>query len=327
MKNTVSGIATGISFVDEMTGGIHKGELSTLLAYTGHCKTTLAVNIAYNSLKMGQNVLYLSLEVNKENIYFDFISRHSNDSKFKFRVGHYDLKKRKLKPEQWDYVKNKIMPDFEKLPGNVYVADETELENYSTYSLEAKFREIDNLAIEQTGHGIDVVVIDHVQLLKFGGNRPSSSTGEVINEYVSWFRQNAMNWLRTDRQVAFLLLSQANRTGYSYAKDRNGKYDLTSMAEANELERASTLILSIFAEPEMKDMGVAKVQILKYRDSRDENEPTEVNVDLPYYVFGDLESVHTSISQDLGDEAIEALDNGDDILDSFKGIIPDDFSL
>ena len=99
------------------------------------------------------------------------------------------------------------------------------------------------------------------------------------------------------------------------------------MAEANELWRGSTLILSIFAEPEMKDMGVAKVQILKYRDSRDENEPTEVNVDLPYYVFGDLESVHTSISQDLGDEAIEALDNGDDILDSFKGIIPDDFSL
>ena len=194
MKNTVSGIATGISFVDEMTGGIHKGELSTLLAYTGHCKTTLAVNVAYNSLKMGQNVLYLSLEVNKENIYFDFISRHSNDSKFKFRVGHYDLKKRKLKPEQWDYVKNKIMPDFEKFPGNVYVADETELENYSTYSLEAKFREIDNLAIEQTGHGIDVVVIDHVQLLKFGGNRPSSPPGAAPPAPAPPPRQNAKNW-------------------------------------------------------------------------------------------------------------------------------------
>ena len=157
-------------------------------------------------------------------------------------------------------------------------------------------------------------------MLKFGGKKPASNTGEIINEYVSWFRQMAMNWLRLDRQVAFVLLSQANRTGYSIAKENNGKYDLTSMAEANELERASTLILSIFAEPEMKDMGITKVQILKYRDSKDENEPTEVGVDLPYYVFGDLEPGSGTISTDLSNsiEDIEALDKDDSILNSLQ---------
>ena len=91
------------------------------------------------------------------------------------------------------------------------------------------------------------------------------------------------------------------------------------MAEANELERASALILTVYAESEMKDLGVAKVQILKYRDSRNEDDPTEVNIDLQYYLFGDLSEGTTSISSEISPETeniLEHLDsndlNGDD---------------
>ncbi|MBQ2639277.1 MAG: hypothetical protein IJF92_00725 [Bacilli bacterium] len=108
------GIPTGISFVDEMVGGIHKGEVTCIAGYAGHCKTTLAVNSAYNALKSGFNVLYCSFEVPKESIYNDFLSRHSNDNKFKMRIPHYGLKKRSLKPEQWDYVKEVIRTRFKK---------------------------------------------------------------------------------------------------------------------------------------------------------------------------------------------------------------------
>ena len=313
------GISTGVEFIDEMTGGIHKGEVSSIVAFAGHGKTTFAVNIAHNALTQGNNVLYLSLEVPKESIYFDFISRHSNSSKFKMRIGHYDLKKRKLKPEEWDYTKNTIIPDFNNMKGQVYIVDETEIDSYTQFSLETKFGEIEKLANEETGHGIDVVVIDHVQLLKFNTGKYSNSTGDVINEFVSWFRQNAMNWLKTGRQVAFLVLSQANRAGYEEARNNNGKYGATAMAEANELERASALILTVYAESEMKDLGVAKVQILKYRDSRNEDDPTEVNIDLQYYLFGDLSEGTTSISSEISPETeniLEHLDsndlNGDD---------------
>src|SRR5699024_7435226 len=107
---------------------------------------------------------------------------------------------------------------------------------YTQFSLESKFREIDKIATEETGHGIDVVVIDHAQLLKFNGKRQVTSTGDVINEFVSYFRQSALNWLKTGRQVAFVILSQANRGGYDEARNNNGKYSLLAMAEANELE-------------------------------------------------------------------------------------------
>ena len=318
------GLSTGIEFVDEMTGGIHKGEVSTIVAFTGHGKTTLAVNIAYNALLKGNNILYLSLEVSKESIYFDFISRHSNSPKFKMRVGHYDLKKRALKPEVWEYTKNTIIPDFNNLSGQAYIADETEIDSYTQFSLESKFREIDKIATEETGHGIDVVVIDHAQLLKFNGKRQVTSTGDVINEFVSYFRQSALNWLKTGRQVAFVILSQANRGGYDEARNNNGKYSLLAMAEANELERASTLILSVYGEKDMLELGITKVQILKYRDSRSDDDPTEVNVDLQYYLFGDLSEGASAIKPEISDDTSKLLnsyDNGNvenDIMAEFS---------
>lgn len=311
-KEFSQGIPTGISFVDEITGGIHKGEITSLVAFAGHCKTTLGVNISYNAARTSNNVLYVSFEVSKESVYFDFISRHSNEPKFKMRIPHFGLKKRGLKPEQWEYAKKEIIPDFNNLDGKVYIVDETEFDNYSLFTFEAKFREIEKLTIEETGHGIDVVVIDHVQLLKFGSDKRTTSTGEVINEYISWFRQNAINWLKTGRQVAFICLSQANRSGYEYARENNGKYGATAMAEANELERASTLILTIYAESEMKDLGLAKVQILKYRDSKNEDDPTEVSIDLPYYLFGDNIDGVSEVSPEISSDTINMLNQSDD---------------
>ena len=324
------GIPTGITFIDEMVGGIHKGEITTFSGFAGHCKTTAAVNAAYNALIQGENVLYCSFEVPKDSIYSDFISRHSNNRKFKMRIPHYDVKKRKLKPEQWKYVSEEIIPDLNHgYDGRLYVVDETEFDNYSQYVFESKFREIEKVALEETGHGIDVIVIDHIQLLKFGYGR-SSNTGEVINEYVSYFRQQAMNWLKTGRQVAFVILSQTNRAGYEYAKENNGKYGATAMAEANELERASTLIITVYAETEMKDLGMVKVQILKYRDNRNEDDPTEVNVDLKYYLFGDAidgtSEISSSVSEDTED-LLDKIDENTDILDDFSEFMPSDINL
>lgn len=324
------GIPTGITFIDEMVGGIHKGEITTFSGFAGHCKTTAAVNAAYNALIQGENVLYCSFEVPKDSIYSDFISRHSNNRKFKMRIPHYDVKKRKLKPEQWKYVSEEIIPDLNHgYDGRLYVVDETEFDNYSQYVFESKFREIEKVALEETGHGIDVIVIDHIQLLKFGYGR-SSNTGEVINEYVSYFRQQAMNWLKTGRQVAFVVLSQTNRAGYEYAKENNGKYGATAMAEANELERASTLIITVYAETEMKDLGMVKVQILKYRDNRNEDDPTEVNVDLKYYLFGDAidgtSEISSSVSEDTED-LLDKIDENTDILDDFSEFMPSDINL
>ncbi|MBQ9441579.1 MAG: hypothetical protein IJU55_01015, partial [Selenomonadaceae bacterium] len=43
---------------------------------TGGFKTTFMVNLAYNKILEGRNVVFFSLEVTKEDMYYDFLSLH-----------------------------------------------------------------------------------------------------------------------------------------------------------------------------------------------------------------------------------------------------------
>ena len=127
------------------------------------------------------------------------------------------------------------------------------MDSYSLFSLESKLSDINKLSKEQTGNGIDLVVVDHAQLLKF--SKDMSSAGletSVINMYVSFFRQQCMNFVKEKRNIAVLMLSQANRGGWEDAVRHQGTYTLTALADANELERASSLVMSVFSSDPLK---------------------------------------------------------------------------
>lgn len=221
-------------------------------------------------------------------MYYDLLSRHSTNPEFKHHIEHEAFKKKELSDDKFKYVEETIYPSLKSLPGNIYIVDETELEAYSFYSLEAKFREIDKLAVESTNHGIDLLIIDHAQLLKFDASMKGiGNETNVVNAYVSFFRQNALNWIKSGRQISVLVLSQASREGWKEAVRAEGKYRLTALAEANELERASSLVLSVYSSDALKEMKEAKVQILKNRDGQVWIDPQEVYVEPAYYIFGD----------------------------------------
>lgn len=298
-----NGIMTGVTKIDDDIGGLQSGTLATILGFTGSFKTTWALNIAYNAIESGKNVLYLSLEVTKENIYYNLLSRHSFDSKFSTHIEHLDLKRKNVADKDFEYLENTIYPDFRSIKGHIYIVDETELEAYSFYALETKFREIDKIAVSETGHGIDLLVIDHAQLLKFDQSMKGiGNETNVVNAYISFFRQCALNWIKSGRQISVLILSQSSREGWKEAVKREGQYRLTALAEANELERASSIVLSVFSSESLKQMKSAKVQILKNRDGQAWSEPMEVFVDPVYYAFGDLKGgIAPSSSYNIGD--------------------------
>lgn len=321
-KNKVvdSGISSSVNEIDKDTGGLQPGTITTILGFTGAFKTTWAINIAYNSAKNNKNTLYLSLEVTKENIYYDLLSRHSADSKFNTHIEANSLKHKKLTDEQLSFLENKVYPDFNSLNGKIYIIDETELENYSFYSLENKFREIDEIAVEETGHGIDLLVIDHAQLLKFDSSMKGiGNETNIVNAYVSFLRQQSLNWIKTGRSVATLVLSQASRTGHTEAEKNNGVYKLTALAEANELERASSLVLSTYVDESLKNTKQARIQIIKNRDGLTWMDPIDIFIDPAYYIFGDKDkklSVNPTSSFDFGNLSDMLNVNLDDSLSS-----------
>ena len=285
----VKGIPTGIPEIDDRTGGLQTGSLNTLAGFAGAGKTTAAVNIAYNALEIGKNVCYLTLEVPKVDMYYNFGSRHSFSKEFPKPISHSIVKKNSLSEKDTDYFFDNVMNDFvEKYGKRLYIVDETDFSNYDFSTIESKLREIDKIAESETGSGIDLVVVDQAQLLKFGGGMGKvDKETSVIYLYVSFFRQQAISFLHTKRTCCVLMLSQINREGYKRAMKKDGEYNLTDLAEANELERASSLVITIYSDESLKLSRQVKTQLLKSRSGATMMDPIVVFMDPEYYVFGD----------------------------------------
>lgn len=277
----------GLSFLcpalDDLTGGISNGELCTILGASGSMKTTYSSNIAFNAVKEGKNVLYLSLEEQPMKLYSKWLSRASVD------IGKplpaIDIVQRNLDEKDEKILFDEVLPYFEGLPGRLYIVGEQELGDYSLTSFESKFKEIDKLAIEQTGHGVDLLVVDHIQLIKFAVTNMDPTT--VINMYVSFFRQQCLSWLHEKRSIAVILLSQANRDGLAYAKRNNGAYLANHVAEASEVIRASSYIISVYTDDKVQFTKLLVVGAVKLRGSQLPPGTINVFADGEFYQVGD----------------------------------------
>lgn len=238
----------GISFLspelDQLTGGIMPGQVCTILGAPGSMKTTYSSNIAYNAMKDGKNVLYLSLEEQPMQLLSKLLSRCSVDINKPLK--QKDIVQKTLEDKDKELLFNDVFEAYKSFPGKIYIVGEQDLSDYSLSTLESKFREIDKLAIKETEHGIDLVVVDHIQLLKFAIS--GLDTISTINMYVSFFRQQSLSWLHEKRNISVILLSQANREGYAYAQKNNGAYLSQHVAEASEVERASAYIISVYTD-------------------------------------------------------------------------------
>lgn len=74
LANPVSN--TGLDKVDDEIRAFYKGEIVTIQAGTGVGKTRFAVNIGYNGMKMGRDVLYVTLEQKATRVFPMFLARH-----------------------------------------------------------------------------------------------------------------------------------------------------------------------------------------------------------------------------------------------------------
>lgn len=285
-KELAFGFSTCVDQIDEETGGFHKGTLNTILGFAGSGKTTWTVNVGYNATLQGFNVAYISLEISKQHLICDLLSRHSNEPVFSKQLEHKSLKHRALDEKDEQYLFNNIYPHFAETIGkHFYIIDESDIAEYSPTFFSSILENLDNKFKKETGKGIDLIFVDHVQLLKASSSLGIRDTREIINLFVSFFRKQAVNFLGTKRQVCIILLSQANREGWKYAKKHNGVYQLSALAEANELERASNIVLSIYTDEAMLMANQAKAKICKSRDSCAMEEPVDTYIDPATYLF------------------------------------------
>lgn len=302
----------GISFLcpelDKRTGGIQNGTICTIAGAPGSMKTTYAVNICYNAIKQGKNVCYLSLEETPLQLYSKLLSRASLDSGTPLPTS--EITRSCLSDNDKDILFDKVYPYLENQIGTFYILGERDFYSYGQAEIENKLKVVDELIKQKSkdkqneeNHGIDIVVVDHIQLLKYASSVKDEY--RVINEYVSFFRRQSQSFLKTNREIVIILLSQVNREGIAYAPKHDGTYLTQHVAEASEVERASAYIVSVYTDSMVQITKQLKVGAIKLRGSQLPTSTITISAEGEYYQVGDIlipEQSDYSDSIELNDE-------------------------
>jgi hypothetical protein len=326
-KANKSGLKTFVDQIDDEIGSIPAGAMCTLAGFTGSYKTTWAGNIALKNALEGKHIVYISLEVSKELLEYSLLSLFSNDSRFASNqsapLAQKDIMQSKLTDDGVNFLCDVLEPEYRRvIEPNLKIIDRSYFKSYN----ESEF--IDILYRVDDEMPIDAIFIDHVGELAlrsslYNGN----NTGAIINKYVSFFGTLTVDFRQKDgkkRQVATVLIAQTNRSGWkeayaSFSKltsvtrggDKNkhldtqaNGYKITALSDANELERFSSIVMSVFYDINIfKTNKVAYVQLLKTRYGN-LIQPTPVSVSPEVFNFGGNASVDES---ELGSDLINEM--------------------
>lgn len=288
-KNRPRGIVTGVRRLDEVTGGIGYGVVTTIAGWVGSYKSLFKTNLNYNALTLGYGVLDGSLEIPKDDLYFQYLARHSFHPKF-LGIGQpvdwRGVSKALLTPEQESFLWGVVEPDFKALPGKLIVAEQMDIPGWDYLTLRAWLDALGD---------IDIMSVDFVQMLMLDGSQakgirePRDYGNFVINE----LRKLAVGSENLDKpgdiseRRIVLLLSQSNRDGFAEATENKGQYTLRALSDLNMLERASSYVIFVYVDDELRASGQAKIQLAKHRFGEVINEPLAVPVDARYLMIGD----------------------------------------
>src|SRR5258706_3452107 len=242
----IKGISTGFSKLDEMTGGLHAGELIILAARPSMGKTALALNIAQHVAMQShekQTVALFSLEMSRESLLTRMICASARVDQQKFRAGYLNEEdRRRLRKATNDLVQ---APFFIDDTAGAHLMD-----------IHAKLRRL------KSEHGLALVVIDYLQLMSGRGRY------ENRNQEISTISRG-LKLLAKALKVPMLVLSQLNRAPETRPGDHRPQ--LSDLRESGSIEQDADLVAFIFREEVYKPndeslRGLAELLVAKQRN-------------------------------------------------------------
>ena len=240
------GISTGFLKLDEMTGGLHGGELFILAARPAMGKTALALNIAQHvalNPKDPRPVAVFSLEMSKESLLTRLVCAGARVDQQKFRAGYLNSdERRRLQVALGDLMEAPLFLD--------------DSAGINMMDIHSKLRKM------QQQHGLGLVVIDYLQLMSTRGRV------ENRNQEVSQLSRG-LKLLSKELNVPIITLSQLSRAVESRQGDH--KPQLSDLRESGSIEQDADVVAFVFREeyykPDREDLrGQAELILAKQRN-------------------------------------------------------------
>ncbi len=238
----LTGISTGFSNFDEKTSGLQKSDLIIVAGRPSMGKTSFAMNLAENAVMGTENsVAVFSMEMPGEQLALRMMSSFG-------RIDSHNLRTGKLDDQDWP----RLISSVNMLSKARLFIDDTP--SLSPTEIRARTRRL------KREHGLDLVIIDYLQLMQIGGNTENRAT--EISEI-----SRSLKALAKELNVPVIALSQLNRS----VEQRPDKRPVMSdLRESGGIEQDADVILFIYRDevynPESNDKGTAEILIRKQRN-------------------------------------------------------------
>lgn len=220
------GIPTGFPKLDRLTSGLQRSDLIILAARPGMGKTSLALNIAMNAAKTaGAQVMIFSLEMGSVQLGNRLLASEAGVDSYAIRDG--------------SVYKNK--DDVERLAEATSVLSSAPIFINSTSGI--SINEIKNKCRRKKAKGgLDLVVVDYLQLMDFGGTGKASSRPENRQQEVATLSR-MLKQLAMEMDCPVLVLSQLSRG----IESRTGhKPMLSDLRESGAIEQDADIVMFIY---------------------------------------------------------------------------------
>lgn len=242
-KGNVTGLPTGFTDLDYKTSGFQNSDLILVAARPSMGKTAFVLNIAqYMAFKKNLSVAIFSLEMSKQQLMNRLLSMESRVDSQSMRTGN-------LKDEDW----SKLIESAGVIGDSNLIIDDTP--GITVRELRSKCRRY------KLEHGLDIVMIDYLQLMS-GGGRGSDSRQQEISDI-----SRSLKGLARELNVPVVALSQLSRAVESRTDHRPM---LSDLRESGAIEQDADVVMFIYRDDyykkdsEMK--GVAEIIIAKQRN-------------------------------------------------------------
>ena len=237
----VYGVPTDFIELDELTGGLHGGQMIVIAARPGVGKSTLALDIARSAaIHHHMATVFFSLEMSRTELAMRILSAEG-----KISMGR--LKKGDLDTEGWTNLAT-LQGRIDSAP--LFIDDSP---NMTLMEIRAKCRRL------KQRNDLKLVVLDYLQLMSSG--KKVESRQQEVSEF-----SRSLKLLAKELDVPVIALSQLNRG----SEQRTDKRPMVSdLRESGSIEQDADMVILLHREdmynPDSDRVGEADMIIAKHR--------------------------------------------------------------
>ena len=230
-KGEITGIASGFTDLDKLTAGFHENQLIIVAARPAMGKTVFALNLAVNAALKGKSVAIFNLEMDAVQLANRILSSVGQIEGKKFMSGSFDNN---------DWVRlNEAISQLND--AKIFINDTP---GATIGEIRSKCRRLASSEI-----GLDMVVIDYLQLISGGKNYGSNRQQEVSDI------SRALKLMALELHVPVIALSQLSRS----VEQREDKRPLMSdLRESGSIEQDADIVSFLYRDSYYKKEAVSE---------------------------------------------------------------------